>query len=94
MNNKNIVKIRTVSMNERGQIVIPQEMRNDMKIDKTSILVLIEKNNELIIRKETDVLKSLDDEEVFWKKMTKRSIERAWDKEDDIWDKLYKEGKI
>ena len=33
-------------------------------------------------------------EEAFWKKLIKRSIERAWNKEDEIWNNFYKKGKI
>ena len=48
---KMIKKIRTVKVNERGQIVIPEEIRNDLGIKESSILVVIEENNEIVLKK-------------------------------------------
>lgn len=84
MNNK---KIRTVSVNERGQIVIPEDIRKDLGIEGATTLVMIEKNGEIVIRKESEVLAVLD-EDVFWKGVAKKTLERAWNKEDEIWDKI------
>ncbi len=86
-------KIRTVKVNERGQIVIPEEIRKDLGIKESSVLVMIEENNEIILKKESEILKEMDGEEQFWKSLTRESMKRAWNKEDEIWDKLYKEQK-
>ena len=63
MNNQNNmtgVKIRTVIANERGQIVIPEEIRKEMEIGKGSALVLIARGGEITIRKEGDFLKAME----------------------------------
>lgn len=93
MNSMNSKRIRTVTVNERGQIVIPEEIRKDFGIGKASTLVLIEKNKEILLRKEQDVLERIEEEDKFWRVMTKESMKRAWSKEDDVWDKIYKEGR-
>ena len=93
MNNKNIKKIRTITINDRGQIVIPEEMRKDFNIKKSSTLVLVEGTNGILIRKEEDVISEIEDEKQFWSELTKHSMQRAWFKEDEIWDKVYKEKK-
>lgn len=82
-------KLRTVKVNERGQIVIPEEFRKDLGIKTDSTLVLIEKKDEIILKKEAGVLKELEEENNFWRKITEESFRKAWDKEDEIWDEIY-----
>lgn len=86
-------KIRTVSVNERGQIVIPEDMRKDFGIESNTTLVMIERKGEIVIKKEADVLNAIEEEDKFWKSLSKVSMAKAWNKEDRIWDKLYKEGR-
>lgn len=80
-------RIRTVAVNERGQIVIPEDIRKELGIGKSATLVLIEKDDEIIIRKESDVLSALD-EDTFWKTLARESMKHAWNKEDDVWDEI------
>ena len=82
-------RIRTVNVNERGQIVIPEDIRKDLGIVDSTTLVMIEKDGEILIRKENDVLLALDDDS-FWRSVAKESLKRAWNKEDNAWDKIAK----
>jgi len=91
MNSMKNKRIRTVTVNDRGQIVIPEEIRKDFGIYKDSTLVLIERNKEILLRKESDVLERVEEEDKFWKDLTKESLKRSWSKEDDVWDQIYKE---
>lgn len=77
-------------MNERGVIVIPEEMREDLGLEGKVNLVLIESNHEIILKKESDVaqLLSQTNEDKVWKELARRSLERAWDKEDEAWEKF------
>jgi len=86
--NKN-EKIRTVNIGNRGQLVIPEDIRRDLGIRGEATLVLIERSGEIMLKKESDVLRSLEEDD-FWKKMSQEAIKRAWDKEDDIWDDIAK----
>lgn len=79
-------KIRTVTVNERGQIVIPEELRDDMKIEARTTLVLIGRGREILLRKESDFLASM--EEGDWKSLSAKSLESAWDDEDKVWDEI------
>jgi len=81
-------RIRTVLMNDRGQIVIPEEIRNDLKLKPKETLVLIEKDGEITIRKESSIAEKIISEDEFWNKVSKKSLENAWDKEDKVWDKI------
>lgn len=85
-------KIRTVNVNERGQIVIPDDIRKDFGISANSTLVMIERDGEIVIRKEKDVIAAIDDDK-FWKAISRSALEKAWSKEDEVWDKLYSETK-
>lgn len=75
-------KLRTVKVNDRGQLVIPEDVRKDLRIEGETVLVLVERRGEIVLRREEDVLKDLDD---FWTQVRRRSLERAWEPEDDVW---------
>lgn len=81
-------RIRTVKVNERGQIVIPEDLRKELGIEPNTVLVLLGKGKEIMIRREEDLLADLDE---VWRKATHRALDEAWDKEDEIWDHLSKE---
>lgn len=91
--NSIIKRIRTVSMNDRGQIVIPEDIRKGMGIENGSSLVLIEKDKEIVLRKETDVASSIGEEENFWKIVSETGLKDAWSEEDKAWDKHYNKMK-
>lgn len=91
----NDVKIRTVAMNERGVIVIPEETRHDLKLSGKTTLVLIQKGSEIVLKKEDDVARMLaSGEEEDWKRLSEASMRRAWGKEDDVWDEVAKKMKV
>lgn len=87
----NTKKIRTVNLNERGQIVIPEDVRKDFGLDKSTTLVLIEKKGEIVLKKESDFLEAIEGEDRFWSVFQREAIKRGWSKEDEIWDKVYRE---
>jgi len=87
MNNEKKGKVRTVAVNERGQIVIPEDIRRELGIESSTTLVLIEKDGEIVMKKESEILSALDDN-AFWGAVVKDSMRRAWNKEDEVWDKL------
>ncbi len=85
--------MRTVTVNERGQIVIPEDIRIEFGIKEATTLVIMEKDEELVLKREADVLKAFEAEDVFWKALQRSKMEKGWEKEDEIWDKVYKESK-
>lgn len=82
-------RIRTVKMGKRGQLVIPEDIRKDLEIEDETVLILIERYGEIILKKESEILNKIDDDEVFWKYLSRLSVEKIWNKEDEIWDKIY-----
>lgn len=87
-----IKKLRTVNLNERGQIVIPEDVRKDFGLDKATTLVLIEKKGEIVLKKESDVLNAIEGEDRFWNALQGEAIKKAWSKEDEVWDKIYRDS--
>ena len=49
------MKIKTVEMNERGVIVIPQDIRKNLGLEGKSTLILVEKDKEIVLKREKDV---------------------------------------
>ena len=59
MSNQNNQKIRTVTVNDRGQIVIPEDVRNDLEIENSSTMILILNNKQLTLKKESEMLREI-----------------------------------
>lgn len=81
--------LRSVRVNERGQLVIPEEVRTALGIEGGTVLVLVKRGEELVLRREDAVLEEL---EASWRQVTHRALDRAWDAEDDVWDEFYDEA--
>lgn len=79
-------RIRTVSVNERGQLVIPEDIRRDFGIKGNSTLVLLEYSEGLVLKKESEVFEALDS--IFWEALSKKALQNAWGREDEVWDKI------
>lgn len=88
MNSMKMKKIRTVSVNERGQLVIPEDIRKDFGIRGGTTLVMIKTGGEIVLRKESEVIEAIEDE--FWSALSSHAMTDAWGKEDEIWDKFAK----
>lgn len=76
--------LRSVSVNDRGQLVIPEEVRKELGIEGGSVLVLVTRGDEIVLRREQDVLE--DFEGGVWHAARNRALDRAWGEEDEVWD--------
>lgn len=85
-----VIRVRSVTMSERGQIVIPEDMRKDLKLSQGEALVLIEQEDSIIMRKESHVAKHLADEDS-WDKLAREGLQNAWSKSDEAWEKVARE---
>ena len=72
-----------IHVSTRGQIVIPERVRKAMKIKEGSRLILLEKGNTLILKKEEDIEKLLDKETRGWVKISENSLKAIWDNPQD-----------
>jgi len=88
--------IETIKVSSRGQVVIPEGFRKSLKIKEGSKLVMIKKDNKMILELEADFLKEMskndsheDEERKFWMKISEKSMEKVWNnkKDDQYWSK-------
>ena len=85
--------IEVVNVSSRGQIVIPEKIRKNLGIKRGSKLVAIEKNGTLILKREGDLIKMLDNagksEEAGWLALAEHSLSKIWDnkKDEKAWGK-------
>ena len=85
-----LTMIETIKVSSRGQIVIPEDIRNHLGISEGTKLVLIEKENKLILVKEKEFLESLennDKEKAGWLSLAEKNLEKIWNnpKDDEEW---------
>ena len=82
-----------VNVSSRGQIVIPEKIRKSLGIKEGSKLVAIEKNGTLILKRDIDVIKNLEDagkkEESGWLALAEQSLNDIWGnkKDEEVWRK-------
>lgn len=80
-------------VSSKGQVVIPEKVREELNIQAGTKLVLIEKDGTLILKKEEEVLRHLEEnekkEEIGWMTLAEKSLQKIWDnkKDDKIWKK-------
>ena len=83
--------LETIKVSSRGQIVIPEKVRNNMGIKEGVKLILLEKDNKLILEKEEDFVKKLEGnkEKMGWLSLAEKNLAEIWDntKDDEIWSK-------
>ncbi|MBI4918980.1 AbrB/MazE/SpoVT family DNA-binding domain-containing protein [archaeon] len=85
--------IELINVSSRGQIVIPERVREHLGIMKGSRLVLLEKDGELILRKEKDLAKHFEEsirkEDMGWLALAEQSLKLVWDnkKDEEVWQK-------
>ena len=82
--------IDIVHVSSRGQIVIPQRGREHFGLQAGSKLVLIDRGDSLVLKKE-EALAALEEEkeQAGWFALSAESLKEVWDNEQD--DKIWKE---
>lgn len=78
--------ITTVTVSEKGQIAIPQSIRESIGLVKGDELIMIQLNGRIVLEKSGKVEKRLVDEFKDIPKFNEISLKEVWDnKQDDIW---------
>jgi len=76
--------IRVIAVSSKGQIVIPEEFREELKLKKGSNLVMIKEGNTLFLKMERDFKDEFSD----LLRISEKSLEDIWGSEkEDIWNK-------
>ncbi len=85
--------IELINVSSRGQIVIPQKVREQLGIETGSKLLLVAKNGEILLKKEEEVTKHIDEsarkENLGWMALAEKSLQKVWDnpKDEKAWRK-------
>lgn len=82
--------INTVQVSSRGQVVIPEAARKQLKIRQGTKLILITKDDTLVLEREEDFMKKFEAaEKLGWLKLAEKSLEKVWNnkKDDEVWRK-------
>lgn len=72
-----------ITVGEKGQIVIPKKIRDDLKIGKGTKLLVSEDKNKITIQ-------PISDERLFFMLLSEESLAKDWltEEEDKAWENL------
>lgn len=82
-----------ISVSSKGQIVIPERIRKYLKINAGTKLVLIEREGTLMLKKEEQVAKYIEEgerkEEFGWMILAEKGLKEIWNnsRDDKVWKK-------
>jgi len=83
--------IKTIRVSEKGQIAIPREIREKLKIVQGDELIIVENNDKMLIEKSKRLTQKVQDDFKDILHYSEQSLKEVWDnKEDDIWNQYLK----
>jgi len=83
--------IKTIKVSDKGQIAIPQSIREESGIKKGDELVIIQNNGKILLEKSQEVSTKMEDDFKDLLKFSELALKRIWDnKKDDIWNDYLK----
>ena len=86
--------MKTIKVSEKGQIAIPQQIRETLGIERGDELVVIQIDNKILLEKAQKIEQKLKDDFKDILKFSERSLKKVWDnKSDDIWNQYLKTKK-
>lgn len=91
----NLTMLETAKLSSKGQIVIPERMRKQLGLKEGTKLILIEKDRKIVIQKEGEFMKVVEEKEVHPESMalylaSHKSLAKDWlsKEEDEAWKHL------
>ena len=85
------MKVKTVTVSEKGQIAIPVEVRKEIGIHKGDEMMLMQIDNKLLLQPAAKIAVKLRDEFKDILKFSEKSLKEVWsNKADNIWSKYLK----
>ena len=80
--------LKTVRVSEKGQIAIPRDIQTLLGLKKGDRLVLVTKNDKLLIQKASGLERQVKDDFGDLLAHSEKTLKKIWlNKEDDVWDK-------
>jgi AbrB family looped-hinge helix DNA binding protein len=84
-------QIKTLKVSDKGQISIPNSVRQKLGIQKGDNLILFEIEGKLLIEKQQKVSEKMKDEFKDVLHFSEQSLKEVWDNpEDEIWSQYLK----
>src|SRR3989344_4485309 len=78
--------MKTIRVSEKGQIAIPNQIRETLEIEQGDELVIIQVGNKILIEKAQITEKRLEDDFRDILKFSEKSLKEVWNnKSDDVW---------
>lgn len=79
--------VKTVKVSDKGQIAIPQNVRDEAGIKKGDELIIIQDDGKILLEKAQNISRAVKDDFRDILKFSDRSLKSVWDnKEDNIWN--------
>ena len=83
--------MKTIRVSDKGQIAIPQPMRETLGIDRGDELVVIQIDNKILLEKSQKMEQKIKDDFKGILKFSEKSLKEVWNnKSDDIWNRYLK----
>ncbi len=83
--------IAAVKVSDKGQIAIPQSIRESVGIERGDNLILFQIEDKILIEKSDKVSKKMKDDFKDILKLSEKSLKGVWgNKGDDIWNRYLK----
>jgi AbrB family looped-hinge helix DNA binding protein len=82
---------RTVKMTGKGQIVVPKEMRDSIGLKRNSMILLIQKDKDIILKK-PECLEAVIEDFPEFRVASLEVLKEVWKDEDDkLWESYLKD---
>ena len=83
--------MKTIKVSDKGQIAIPNSIRQKLHIEKGDDLILLEIEGKILIEKTQKVSEKIKDDFKDILKFSEQSLKEVWDNpEDEIWSQYLK----
>jgi AbrB family looped-hinge helix DNA binding protein len=83
--------VKTVKVSDKGQIAIPQSIRERMGIQKGDELVLFQVDEKILLEKSARVSEKVEDDFKDMLEFSEQSLKSVWNnKQDRIWNRYLK----
>lgn len=86
--------VKTIKVSDKGQIAIPQTIREQVGIKKGDELVIFESNGKILLEKAQKVSAKMKDDFKDLMRFSEQALKDVWgNKQDDIWNSYLKTKK-
>lgn len=83
--------IKTIKVSDKGQIAIPQLLRDRLGINRGDELVMIQIDDKILLEKAQKIEQKLQEDFKDILKFSEKSLKEVWDnQDDDIWNSYLK----